>query len=165
MRKAIIVTGTPGTGKTTVAMRLAKKLGYAYVDVNKVISSQKLSEGYDRKNKCKIIDVKKLSKVLVSLIKKHAKAGEGTVIDSHLSHYVPASAVDLCVVTTCNLKLLKRRLKRRHYSDSKIADNLQAEIFETCLTEARENRHNVLVVETDKKVDYDHAVKKILKRK
>jgi broad-specificity NMP kinase len=46
--KKIIVTGTPGTGKTTLAKKLSKKLKYAYIDVNNVIKENKLKEGYDR---------------------------------------------------------------------------------------------------------------------
>jgi adenylate kinase len=154
----VIVTGTPGTGKTTVAMRLAKKLGYMYVDVNKVISKEKLSSGYDRKKKCKVVDVKKLVKALVKMIKK---SDSGLVIDSHLSHYLPDSVVDLCVVTKCNLKLLKRRMKRRKYSEDKIRENLDCEIFDVCLNEAKESRHKVVAVETGKKIDYEKLIRKI----
>ncbi|MFH1064766.1 MAG: AAA family ATPase [Candidatus Woesearchaeota archaeon] len=158
MANAIIVTGTPGTGKTTVAMRLAKKLGWKYVDVNKVISKERLSEGYDRKNRCRIVDEKKLGKTLVQLAKK---SEENLVIDSHMSHYMPAKSVDLCIVTRCNLKILKRRLKRRGYTENKIKDNLECEIFDTCLIESQEAGHDVIVVETDKKVDYDKILKKV----
>ena len=35
--RIIIVTGTPGTGKTTIAKKLAKKLNFHYLDVNNVI--------------------------------------------------------------------------------------------------------------------------------
>lgn len=158
--KVIIVTGTPGTGKTTVAMRLAKKMEYEYVDVNKVISRDKLSEGYDRKMKCKIIDEKKLSKALLRMIKG---ADNGLVIDSHMSHHLPASSVDICVVTKCNLKLLKGRMTRRKYSADKIKENLECEIMDVCLNEAEEDGHKTLIVETDKKVDYDILSRKIIK--
>jgi len=162
MAEAIIVTGTPGTGKTTIAMHLAKKMGYQYVDVNKIISRERLSTGYDRKKKCKVVDEKQLSKVLVKMIND---SEQGLVIDSHLSHYLPSSAVDVCVVTKCNLKLLKRRMKRRKYSEQKIRDNLDCEIFDVCLNETKEAGHNIVVVETDKKVDYDKLIRKIKTKK
>ena len=162
MTKIIIVTGTPGTGKTTVAIRLAKKIGYQYVDVNKVISREKLSSGYDKKNKCKVVDEKKLSKALVKIIKN---SDSGLVIDSHMSHYLPADTVDVCLATKCNLKLLKRRLKRRKYSEQKIRDNLDCEIFDVCLNEAKESGHTIVVVETDKKIEYEKLIRKIKKIK
>ena len=158
----IIVTGTPGTGKTTVAMRLAKKLGYRYVDVNKVISKEKLSSGYDRKKRCMIVDEKKLVKVLAKMIKN---SDSGLVIDSHLSHYLPKSDVDLCVVTKCSLKVLKRRMKRRKYCDEKIRENLDCEIFDVCLNEAKEAGHKTVAVETDKKIDYEKLAKELKRSK
>jgi adenylate kinase len=164
MRCVVIVTGTPGTGKTTVAMRLAKKAGWKYVDVNKVISHHKLSEGYDRKRRCKVVDVKKLNKALTGLI-NGSGTEQGIVIDSHLSHHLPASAVDACVVTKCNLKLLKNRMKRRKYPVDKIKENLECEIMDVCLNDASEAGHNVFVVETDKKVDYTSLMNKIKKGK
>ncbi|MBS3126129.1 AAA family ATPase, partial [Candidatus Woesearchaeota archaeon] len=57
--KVIVVTGTPGTGKTAVAKKIAQKKGYLYVDVNAIIRKYGLSEGYDKKRKTKLIDVKK----------------------------------------------------------------------------------------------------------
>lgn len=145
MAKVIIVTGTPGTGKTIVAKKIAKEKGYSYIDVNKIISEKKISSGYDRKRECKIIDVEKLNKALVQIIKKSKK---GLVIDSHLSHYLPKKYVDLCIVTKCSLKELKKRLKKRNYSKSKLEENLEAEIMEVCLNEAKEKGHKVEVFDT-----------------
>ena len=136
MAKVIVVTGTPGTGKTTVAKKIAKLLGYRYVDVNQVITHHKLSEGYDRKRKCKIIDTKRLNLILIKLI---TASKEGLVIDSHLSHFLPKKYVDICIVTRCKLKTLKRRLSKRGYDKNKVQENLESEIFEICLTEAKEN--------------------------
>lgn len=160
--KAIIVTGTPGTGKTTVAEKLARKLGYQYADVNRMISEEKLSSGYDRHKKCKIVDEKKLVKALARKI-NHSDAG--LVIDSHLAHHLPTSAAEACIVTKCNLKLLKKRLKRRKYSEQKIRENLDCEIFDVCLNEAKEAGHHVIIVETDKDVDYEKLINKIKGKK
>jgi len=35
--EVICITGTPGTGKTTLAKKLAKKLDFCYLDVNESI--------------------------------------------------------------------------------------------------------------------------------
>jgi adenylate kinase len=66
--KVIAVSGTPGTGKTTLSKKLAKKLNYYYLDVNKLISKYKLSEGYDKKRKTKVVDIERLNNVLVDFI-------------------------------------------------------------------------------------------------
>jgi len=143
----IIVTGSVGTGKTTFAKKLAKKLKHKYVDVNKLIAKKKLSSGYDKKRKCRIVDVKKLNRALIDLIKKE----KNLVIDSHLSHYLPKKYVDKCYVTKCSLKDLEKRLKKRKYSKDKIRENLDAEIFDVCFEEAKKKGHNIKVVWTSKK--------------
>ncbi|MCX6712025.1 MAG: adenylate kinase family protein [Candidatus Woesearchaeota archaeon] len=142
----ICITGSVSTGKTTLAKRIASKIKGKYIDVNKIITKYKLSEGYDKKRKSKIVDIKKLNKVLIDLIKK----SKNLVIDSHLSHYLPKKYVDLCIVTKCNLKILKKRLEKRGYDKDKIRENLDAEIFDVCLNEAKEKGHKIKIINTTK---------------
>jgi adenylate kinase len=153
--KVIIVSGTPGTGKTTISKKIAKEKGYLYVDVNEIINihnkEYKIISGYDKKRDTKIIDVKKLNKVLVMQIKKYKQEKiKGIVIDSHLSHYLPKKYVDLCIITKCALKTLKKRLEKRNYSKEKIRENLDAEIFDVCRIEALEKGHKIKVIDTTK---------------
>lgn len=173
--KVICVTGTPTTGKTAIAKKLALKYNLYYLDVNKIVNQYKLSFGYDRKRKTKIVDTDKLNKKLIGIIrffKKYSyignapmpKAGgaitlkknsikqkyRGIIIDSHLSHYLPKKYVNLVVVTKCDIKKLSKRLKKRKYSHAKIMENLQAEIFNICYNEAVMKKHKVLVIDTTK---------------
>jgi len=67
----------------------------------------------------------------------------------------------LCIVTKCDLKKLESRLKKRKYSQSKIRENLDAEIFDVCLNEAKENGHKIMVVDTTKRVDIKNITDKI----
>ena len=142
--KTICVTGAVGTGKTELSKKLAKHLKFEYLDVSKL--KNKLSEGYDKEKKCEIIDIKKLNKFLIEKI----KSSGNIIIDSHMSHYLPKKYVDLCIVTKCEIKVLKNRLKKRNYSLSKIKDNIEAEIFDVCLLEAKKRKHVILVVDTTK---------------
>lgn len=149
--KVICITGTPGTGKTTLAKKLSKKLRYVYVDVNQTIKKYRLSEGYDKKRRTKIIDIKKLNKVLIKEIKHYQKQKvKGIIIDSHLSHELPKRYVDLCLVTKCDLKVLEKRLKKKGYNQPKIRENLDCEIFDICLNEALERKFKVKTVDTTK---------------
>lgn len=143
--KAIIVTGTPGTGKTKIAKKIAKKENAVYLDVKKVIDKYKLKERYDRKRRTYAVNSDKLNKILIELIKKSKKK---LVIDSHLSHYLPKKYVSLCIVTKCDLKTLKKRLEKRKYIKSKIRENMDAEIFDVCLNEAKQLGHKVKVIDT-----------------
>ena len=96
--------------------------------------------------------------MLIDLINKNNRL----IIDSHLSHYIPQKYIDLCVVCKCEISELKKRLKERGYKDKKIRDNLDAEIFDVCLTEAQEQyKHKILVVETSEGYKISSIVKKI----
>lgn len=152
--KVICISGTPGTGKTYLAKKLSKSANYRYLDVKKLIKEYKLEEGYDKQKKCGIVDVRNLNKALITEISKSRKEkSKGIIIDSHLSHYLPGKYVDLCIVTKCDLKILKKRLEKRGYNKQKVRENLDCEIFDVCLNEAKEKRHKVITVNTAKKVN------------
>ncbi|MFH1972523.1 MAG: adenylate kinase family protein [archaeon] len=140
----ILFTGTPGTGKSTLAKEFAKKKKWKYIDVNKVIDDNNLIEKYDIERDTFVVDEKRLSKILVEMIKKE----ENLVIDSHMAHYVPKKYVDLVFCTKCDLRRLKIRLESRKYKDKKVRENLDAEIFDVCLNEAMELGHKVIVLDT-----------------
>ena len=140
----IIVTGCPATGKTTIAKKISKEKNLKYMDVNNLIKENRLYSYYDKKDKSYVVDVRKLNRFLVNLIRKD----KNIVLDSHLIHYLPAKYVDECIVTKCNLKELKKRLEKRKYHKEKIRKNLDCEIFDVCRIEALENKHKVRVVDT-----------------
>lgn len=154
----IIITGTPGTGKTSLAQILSKELGFKTIKVKKMIEEKNLCEAYDRENQCKIVDLKKLKPLLVKKIKE---SKEDLVIESHLSHHIPKQYVDLCLVTKTEIKTLHHRLKKRDYSKNKIRDNLDAEIFDLCLTEAQEAGHNIMIVDTTRKINKGQLINRI----
>ena len=140
----IVFTGTPGTGKTTLAKKYAEKKKWKYVDVNIVIDKNDLIEKYDIERDTFVVNEKKLSKILVDMIKKE----KNMVIDSHMAHYVPKKYVDLVFCTKCDLRRLKVRLEKRKYKAKKVRENLDAEIFDVCLNEAMEIGHKVVVLDT-----------------
>ena len=64
----IVVTGTPGTGKTSYAKEFARTHDYFYIDVNKIIEMYELDDGFDKTRDSKIIDVDKLNDALIETI-------------------------------------------------------------------------------------------------
>lgn len=143
----ICITGSVAAGKTTLARMLKKELRYKYIDINKLVKEKKLYDYYDGKDKSYVVDVNKLSRFLVEIIKSDNR---DLIIDSHLSHYLPKKYVDLCIVAKCDLKELKKRLEKRKYSKEKVRENLDAEIFDICLNEAEEGDHYTFVTDTTK---------------
>lgn len=147
--KTVLVTGTPGTGKTVLARKLSLLLDYTYFNVNLFAKKSHLSRSYDRKRRSYVIDEGKLASSLIKVRQKALKSGqEGIIFDSHMSHFFPSKYADLCIVARCGLKALRQRLQDRGYPAAKVRENLDAEIFEICLSEAREAGHRVLVFDT-----------------
>ena len=147
--KAIVVTGVPATGKTKVAKLIAKLINAEYLDVNKIIKDNKFYIRYDRRLRSYDVKLDKLVNYLVKLIRN---SKDKLVIDSHLSHYIPRKYVELCIVTKCNLKTLKKRLEKRGYPKNKVRQNLDAEIFDVCLLEAAVRKHKIKIVDTTKNI-------------
>jgi adenylate kinase len=147
----LLVTGTPGTGKSILAKKLSLSLDYAYFDVNSFIKKTHIHSGYDRDRHTHVVNTSILARKLLKVRENTLKLGQkGIILDSHLSHFFPSEQADLCLVTICNLKDLQKRLLKRGYSKAKIRENLDAEIFDTCAIEALENHHKILKFDTTK---------------
>ena len=161
--KTILITGTPGTGKTTLAKKLSLLLGYTYLDVNSYAKKVHLYSRYDKKRQSYVVDEAKLARSLIKVRQKALKTGfRGLIFDSHMSHFLPSKYADLCLVTRCSLKTLEKRLQGKGYSKAKVRENLDAEIFDTCLIEAREMGHKIVVFDTT--AAKSHAVEALARK-
>ncbi|MBT3298032.1 AAA family ATPase [archaeon] len=157
--KLIIITGTPGTGKTTVAKLLCDRLGYEQIDWHDLLKqNKKLSLGYDRSSKCYDLNIKILRKVIDEILKNNPL--KIFVFDTHISHLLPKKIIDLAIVMKCsNLKKLRERLEGRKYGKKKIEENLQCEIFDECFDAIVELGVKHIVVDSSKKIVQKELVK------
>jgi len=130
----IIITGTPGVGKTSVSKKVASILNAKYVNLADFVKSNKLFLEYDDELNSHIIDEEKTRKILRRLLKEYSRV----VVDTHILTVFDPNAVDLVIVLRLNPKILLKRLKERNYSLSKIKVNIQAEMLGVCLSEAVE---------------------------
>ncbi len=150
--KVVIITGTPGVGKTTIAKILAAKYNYSRFDLHKYYKI--IAERYNQYKKCYDINYIKFCALIEAEKKKveqnkKNKEIKGILIDSHVTHLLPAKMVDVCMVLTCsNLKLLRKRLRQRKYGARKIEENMESEIMQVCLQEARERHRHVFMFDT-----------------
>ena len=134
----ILVTGTPGVGKTSFCTAMvedcADKLQLTHLKVNEVILSGKLHTGRDEeRGGCLIVDEDRL----VDACEEQLKRG-GCLVDSHLCDCWPLDWIDLVLVLRCDNTRLYDRLEERGYAQRKISENVEAEIMQVILDEARE---------------------------
>ena len=160
--KLVVITGTPGTGKTTIAKKLSLLLDYAYLNGSELVKTAHLAEEYDKTRHTDVVDPSKFAFAVLRVRDLLAEKGKkGLIVDSHLAHFLPVKVVDTCVVLTCSLPMLESRLKKKGWDAAKIRENLDAEIFDTILIEATEKKHNVIKLDTTKIFEKD--IKKLAK--
>lgn len=124
---AIFITGTPCTGKTTVASKLNGRL----IKINELAIEHNFVLGIDEKKGYKVIDIEKLSEHVDAMTKN---SEELLIFEGHLSHL--CDGADKVIVLRLHPDVLKSRLEGRHYSDSKIRENLEAEALGVCSLES-----------------------------
>ncbi|MFW5912920.1 MAG: adenylate kinase family protein [Candidatus Hadarchaeota archaeon] len=121
-REIIAVTGTPGTGKSSVACEMASEWNYQLIEINSIIEDEGIYE-FDE-NGTKLVDAEDLVGVLSNLI---GVGDDNLILDGHLSHLLPSNLISRIVVLRTDPKVLKERLKRRGYEDDKLRENLESE--------------------------------------
>jgi adenylate kinase len=136
----IVVSGTPGTGKSTVAKLVAKKLNARLIDTDLLLKEHKIGTVMDEKRRSRIVDTKKLSEAALSEAKKHPV----TVFEGHLSHFVPA---DITVILRTEPKELEKRLKKKGWNKEKVKENVEAEAIDEITMECSRKK-NVIELDT-----------------
>jgi adenylate kinase len=137
----ISISGTPKTGKTSIAKELAKKLGWRLVSLNQLAKEKNLYLGYDRSRKSRIVDIKKLRAEVRSLSRSH----KNLILESHYSHDMPC---DIVVILRTNPGELRKRMKKAGWSRRKTEENVEAEIMEVVREEALESAKRILEIDT-----------------
>ena len=120
----IALTGTPGTGKTTIAGLLP----YKVIDINALVKAG-MNFGKDPERGCLEADMDALANYLAKL-----DCDEIVILEGHFSHHF----ADWSIVLRLGPVILKSRLEARGYSASKIRENLEAEALDVILVEAVE---------------------------
>ena len=125
----IAISGTPGVGKTSVISELRSR-GKRVLDVNEYIRENGLLGEKDDERDTFSVDIDSLNSSLMNM----EYDGE-LFLDSHMSHCIDC---DMIFIFRCHPSVLAERLRGRGYSESKIAENVQAEILDVILCEASE---------------------------
>lgn len=139
----VVVTGTPGTGKTSAIEALeedsATTLDLEIVHLNELVRDEDLWDERDEERDSLVADLDAVAERLADR--------EDVLVESHLAHHLDADTV---IVLRCHPEELERRLVERGESDSKAKENAESEALDVLLSEAVEKHglENVYEIET-----------------
>ncbi|KPA83223.1 hypothetical protein ABB37_02904 [Leptomonas pyrrhocoris] len=134
----ILITGTPGTGKTSMGeMLIAELEGFQHVEVGKLVKENHFYTKYDEELDTHIIEEEDEDRLLDFMEPLMVKGGNH-VVDYHSSELFPERWFHLVVVLHASTEVLFERLTNRKYSEAKRGENMEAEIQCICEEEARE---------------------------
>lgn len=158
----IIITGTPGVGKTTHCESLAAKTGLHHLSINEVVKKHSIGEASNDPDdpNLQIVDEDRL----LDVIENDLEDG-GQIIDWHACDLFPPRQIDLVAVLRCDNKILYDRLKARGYGEKKLQENLDCEIMEVLVQEARDafEQEQVVELKSEEADDVDANVERIEK--
>ena len=153
----VAISGTPATGKTSVARIVGEKLGWKVIELNKIADDKKLYSGYDEKRQTYVVDIGKVQKEL------DKDRSPDLIIESHYAHEMKC---DFVVMLRANPDELRKRATEKSWRKEKTEENVLAEIMEVCKQEALDSGRIVFEVNTTGKTPRKVAgeVVKVIKR-
>jgi adenylate kinase len=134
----VALTGTPGTGKSTVGAELAKK-GLDVIEVSDIAKSEGLLMELDEERGSFDVDVDQLREAV-----DQGHYSNDTIFVGHLSHFLN---VDRVIVLRCRPSLLMERLRARGYRDAKVKENGEAEALDVILMDCMEDELDVYEID------------------
>ncbi|KAJ8559573.1 hypothetical protein K7X08_003631 [Anisodus acutangulus] len=140
-RPNILITGTPGTGKTTTAAALTDVTELRHINVGDFANDRNLTNGWDDTFDCYYINEDLVCEELENLMEEG-----GNIVDHHRCDFFPEHWFDHVVVLQTDNSVLYDRFTMRGYSDQKLAKNTECEIFQVLLDEAKESYPEDIVV-------------------
>ncbi|MBD3397729.1 AAA family ATPase [Candidatus Micrarchaeota archaeon] len=121
----ILITGTPGTGKTEVANELGRITGWEVLHISEIAEeaeSVRLAPNGEKE-----VDIPKLSAYITPILNEKADV----IFEGHLGCEMPCPA-EIVVVLRTNPRKLEKRMEERGYFREKIDENMMAELLDYC---------------------------------
>lgn len=143
---AILIGGTPGTGKTMVSKVLGSRLGVDVFTLGNLADEYGCISAQDKLRDTGIIDEDCLVDALVKLVETK---GKRLIVEGHYIDLVPSSAVQWVFILRTHPETLRGRLAERNYKDEKVKENVEAEVLGVCQLDALDSFGEDRVLEID----------------
>lgn len=142
------ITGTPGTGKTTIAQSLRER-EIDVLDLKTTVAPFIIE--YDEKSGANVVDVEPWAK---------ANSNLDGFVEGAIAHYLPCEKI---IVLRCRPDVLAERLAPRGYSAEKVRENAFAEALDVILAEVVDEFATEQIYEIDTTyIDKEKVVDEIL---
>ena len=146
----ILLSGTPGTGKSTLAKKLSEETVLCWINVGDFAKEKGFLGEWDEEYECHVLEEDPLLDEMEEMVAKG-----GCIVDHHVTDFFPERFFDIVFIMRTENDVLYDRLSGRGYTGKKFEDNLQCEIFQTVLEEAREAYQEEIVHELRSDVESD----------
>lgn len=159
LKPNILVTGTPGTGKTTACDLIASATKLKHINVGERVKAEELHNGWDDAFRCFVIDEDKVCDALEDELSQG-----GCIVDYHGCDFFPERWFDLVIVLQTENGILWERLEKRGYAVHKIQENVECEIMHVIVEEARDSYKEdiVHVVPSNSTEDMENTVEHVV---
>ena len=137
----ILVTGTPGTGKTMIGRQLASYYGIKCYNVHEEALRLGLVSGRDEDRNADIISEDDVDNIVLD----NTGNEDSFVLEGLLAHHATPRDNMICIVLKCDITVLSERLFNRGYDERKVRENVDSEIFCIIESEAIREGHNIIV--------------------
>merc|ERR1712062_29271 len=137
----ILICGTPGTGKSTLAEKVGEETGWTVISVGDFAKEHGHVEEYDADRDCGVLN----EDPLLDDLEEIQKEGKH-IFEYHGADLFPERWFKLVVVLSTDNGVLYDRLRQRNYKEEKIRENIECEIMKIISEEARNGYKEDVVV-------------------
>jgi adenylate kinase len=143
LKPNVLITGTPGTGKSALSAMVEQELGLKHLEIGKIVKENNFFSEFDTELDTHVIEENDEDRLLDHLEPLMVEGGK--VVDYHSCELFPERWFAHVIVLRTSTETLFERLTARGYSDRKREENMEAEICAVVEDEAL-NSYAVSVV-------------------
>ncbi|KAA6369115.1 MAG: adenylate kinase [Streblomastix strix] len=142
----ILVTGTPGTGKTFLCELIVAEHNLQYINFGDLVKQNpNLQHLWNSELQC--YDLTDEAEDLIMDQMEPLILQRNCIVEHIDARPFAEDWFDYVIVLTAKIEILGSRLEDRGYSEDKIKENIDSEIFGVCLERARESYPADIIIE------------------